>query len=137
MAIQLVVVTPQGEAFSGPVDEVVLPGAAGEFGVLESHERFLSALDHGCMEVRTAQGSRFSAISNGFAEVTGEKVVVMVDSVMPAGDIDLESARAAELDATSALAGVPDDEEHAARRADLLDALARARAQVATAEKKA
>ncbi len=58
MPIELVVVTPEGEAFSGLVEEVVLPGVEGEFGVLEAHERFLSALDHGCIEIRTREGSR-------------------------------------------------------------------------------
>jgi F-type H+-transporting ATPase subunit epsilon len=135
MSIQLVVVTPQGEAFSGPVDEVVLPGASGQFGVLEAHERFLSALDHGCMEIRTAQGSRFSAISNGFAEVTGEKVVVMVDSLTDAARIDLEAARAAEAAASQELASLDDSEENAARRADLEDARARATAQIETASR--
>jgi F-type H+-transporting ATPase subunit epsilon len=135
MSIELVVVTPQGEAFSGPVDEVVLPGAAGEFGVLESHERFLSAIDHGCMEVRTGEGSRFSAVSNGFAEVTGEKVVVMVDSLVASAAIDVEAARANQEAAQSELDGLSDDESNDARRADLQDALARATAQLETAAK--
>ncbi len=135
MSIELVVVTPEGEAFSGPVDEVVLPGAAGEFGVLENHERFLSALDHGCMEIRTPEGSGFSAVSNGFAEVTGEKVVVMVDSVVEAGDVDVRAATATQQEASDELADLPDDESNAARRADLQDALDRANAQLAAAEK--
>ena len=135
MSIELVVVTPQGEAFSGPVDEVVLPGAAGEFGVLESHERFLSALDHGCMEIRTGEGSRFSAVSNGFAEVSGEKVVVMVDSLVNAGDVDVEAARTNQQEAKSELEGLSDDEANDARRADLEDTLARATAQLEAAEK--
>ena len=39
MPIELVVVTPEGEAFSGLVEEVVLPGVEGEFGVLEAPTR--------------------------------------------------------------------------------------------------
>ena len=135
MPIELVVVTPQGQAFSGPVDEVVLPGAAGEFGVLEHHERFLSALDHGCMEIRTSAGSRFSAVSNGFAEVTGEKVVVMVDSLVAADKIDVAAATTAQQEASAALEALGDGEENDAQRADLEDALARATAQLATAAK--
>jgi F-type H+-transporting ATPase subunit epsilon len=135
MSIELVVVTPEGEAFSGPVNEVVLPGADGEFGVLESHERFLSALDHGCMEIRTSEGSRFSAVSNGFAEVTGEKVVVMVDSLVDAADVDVEATRQTQQQAREDLEGLSDAEENNARRADLEDTLARATAQLQTAEK--
>jgi F-type H+-transporting ATPase subunit epsilon len=136
MSIHLVVVTPQGEAFAGPVDEVVLPGASGEFGVLENHERFLSALDHGCMEIRTQGGSRFSAVSSGFAEVTGEKVVVMVDSLVDADQVDVEAARQIQQESAEALEGLDDDEANAAQRADLEDALARAAAQLEAADRK-
>ena len=44
MPVELVIVTPQGEAYRGPVDSVVLPGTEGEFEVLENHERFLTPL---------------------------------------------------------------------------------------------
>jgi F-type H+-transporting ATPase subunit epsilon len=131
--IDLVVVTPEGEAYSGPVEEVVLPGVEGEFGVLEAHERFLSALDHGCMEIRTQQGSEFSAVSDGFAEVGPERVVVMVDSVVAKDEIDVASARAAADSASSELESISDDDDP--RRADLKDALARANAQIAVSEK--
>ncbi len=136
MALELVVVTPQGEAFSGPVEEVVLPGVEGEFGVLESHERFLSALAHGCMEIRTGGGSRFSAVSDGFAEVTGERVVVMVDSLVEAENIDLEETRAEQQRAEGELESLAPGDENDARRAELRDALDRANAQLAVAEKR-
>jgi len=131
MPIQLVVVTPEGEDFSGPVEEVVLPGVEGEFGVLELHERFLSALDHGCMEIRTSQGSRLAAISDGFAGVGPERVIVMVDSVVERADIDVAAARSARDEAARELESIHDDDDP--RRPDLLDALARAEAQIAVA----
>jgi F-type H+-transporting ATPase subunit epsilon len=136
MAIQLVVVTPAGPAFSGPVDSIVLPGVDGEFGVLESHERFLSALTHGCMEIRSSGGVRFAAVSSGFAEVGPDHVVVMVDSSRDAEEIDVEAARAAQESASRELASLGSGEEHAIRRADLEDALARAGAQLAVAAKR-
>ncbi len=136
MALELVVVTPQGEAFSGPVEEVVLPGVEGEFGVLESHERFLSVLAHGCMEIRTGEGSRFSAVSDGFAEVTGERVVVMVDSLVEAENIDFEETRAEQQRAEAELESLAPGDENATRRAELRDALDRANAQLAVAEKR-
>ena len=133
MPIELVVVTPEGQAFSGPVQEVVLPGADGEFGVLESHERFLSALAHGCMEIRTAEGSQFSAVSDGFAEVTAEKVVVMVDSLVAAADVDVDAVQERQAEAEDALDRLAAGEENDARRAELEDTLARAAAQLEVA----
>ena len=80
MAIELVVVTPEGEALSESVEQVVLPGEAGEFGVLESHERFLTPLSLGPMQIIRSGGSEWAAITSGFAEVDGERCVVLVDS---------------------------------------------------------
>ncbi len=133
MPIELVVVTPEGEAFSGLVEEVVLPGVEGEFGVLEAHERFLSALDHGCMEIRTGGGSEFSAVSDGFAEVGPERVVVMVDGLVPKDEIDVAAARAAQESASAELEriGTGDDPN----KAELENALARANAQLEVAER--
>ena len=133
MSIELVVVTPEGEAFSGQAEEVVLPGVEGEFGVLEAHERFLSALDHGCMEIRTGDASQFSAVSDGFAEVGAERVVVMVDSLIPKGEIDVAAARVALEEATTELEriGAADDPS----KAEFENARARAQAQLDVAER--
>ena len=57
MSIDLTIVTPQGIVFQGPVESVVLPGAEGEFGVLENHERFLSPLRTGEVEIKTRRGA--------------------------------------------------------------------------------
>ena len=89
MALELVVVTPEGEALSEEVEQVVLPGEAGEFGVLESHERFLTPLQLGPMEIiRSGGASEWAAITSGFAEVDGSRVVVLVDSCEMAKDVD-------------------------------------------------
>jgi F-type H+-transporting ATPase subunit epsilon len=132
--IELSVVTPQGPFFSGPVESVVLPGVEGEFGVLEAHERFLSALAHGCMEIVTAEGSSLSAVSDGLAEVGPDHVVVMVDSVIPREEIDVEAARSAQESARRELDALRDEDDP--RRADLLDALARAEARLAVARRR-
>jgi F-type H+-transporting ATPase subunit epsilon len=94
MALELIVVTPNGEAFSDVVEQVVLPGAEGDFGVLDSHEKFLAPLKHGPMEIKLSDGkTEWAAISDGFAEVTGSQVVVLVDECFKAHEIDLEHAQ--------------------------------------------
>jgi F-type H+-transporting ATPase subunit epsilon len=130
VSIELIVVTPDGEAFSGPVDEVVLPGSEGEFGVLEQHERFLAALRYGVMETRTSQGSVWAAISDGFADVSAERVVVMVDSHDRADAVAIEAARRAHDQAESELAADGSDAASPARRAELERLLARAKAHI-------
>jgi F-type H+-transporting ATPase subunit epsilon len=130
VSIELVVVTPEGQAYSGPVDQVVLPGSEGEFGVLESHERFLAALTHGVMEVQTAEGSSFAAVSDGFADVSAGKVVVMVGSHHRADEIDVDAARDAHATAESELRELGASDEEAERRAELEDAITRAQVHI-------
>jgi F-type H+-transporting ATPase subunit epsilon len=80
MSLDLTIVTPQGEAFHGPIESVVLPGTEGDFGVLPQHERLLTALREGEVEIKTSAGTRTAKISEGFADVSGSEVVVMVTS---------------------------------------------------------
>ncbi len=80
MSLELTIVTPQGEAFRGPIESVVLPGTEGDFGVLPQHERLLTALREGEVEIKTSAGTRKATISKGFADVSGSEVVVMVTS---------------------------------------------------------
>jgi F-type H+-transporting ATPase subunit epsilon len=96
MPVQLTIVTPEGIRFDGPVDRVVVPGSEGDFGVLPGHERFLSPVRIGelQLEVPGANG-RWAAVSDGFAEVTADKVVLMVDTCEFAGDIDTARAERA------------------------------------------
>ena len=119
MALDLIVVTPHGEAFSEPVEQVVLPGAEGDFGVLESHEKFLAPLKAGAMEIKLADGnSEWAAISSGFAEVTGSQVVVLVDECFKAHEIDLAHAQHTKAEAEEELKNLLEEingEEHRAR----------------------
>ena len=119
MALELVVVTPEGEAFSEVVDQVVLPGEAGEFGVLESHERFLTPLCLGPMQIQRAGAADWAAISSGFAEVDGRRVVVLVDSCTLASEIDRASVESRRSEAADELASLPEAEETAGERARL------------------
>jgi F-type H+-transporting ATPase subunit epsilon len=96
MPVQLTIVTPEGVRFDGPVDRVVVPGSEGDFGVLPGHERFLSPVRIGelQLEVPGANG-RWAAVSDGFAEVTADKVLLMVETCEFAGDIDAARAERA------------------------------------------
>ena len=135
MAIELVVVTPEGEALSESVEQVVLPGEAGEFGVLESHERFLTPLQLGPMEIIRSGGSEWAAITSGFAEVDGQRCVVLVDSCALASGIDQDAVETARAEADSALSALPDDDENAGERARLAAVVARAELELEVASR--
>ena len=135
MALELIVVTPSGEAFSEEVDHVVLPGEAGDFGVLESHERFLTPLQLGPMQVIRSSGSEWAALSSGFAEVDGSRVVVLVDSCDFAADIDRDATETRRVDAGNELASLADEDENAGERARLAAVVAHAELELDVADR--
>jgi F-type H+-transporting ATPase subunit epsilon len=131
----LTIVTPDGLAYQGSVERVVLPGSEGDFGVLASHERFLSSLRVGEVEIRTAGDTLYAAIAGGFAEVDGDAVSVLVDSCELEHEIDAARADAALIAAQQALERVAGDEDPARYRA-FETALDHARARVAVSQRK-
>jgi len=134
MAIELLIVTPHGESYRGPVENVVLPGSEGEFGVLERHERFLSPLRVGEVEIRTPAGRSWAAIGSGFAEVTGQQVAVLVESCEIAPEIDVARAELARERAREGLEQLDADAE-AERFAQYEAALARAENRLAVSRR--
>jgi F-type H+-transporting ATPase subunit epsilon len=109
MALQLTVVTPEGQAFDAEVEQVVLPGTEGDFGVLAEHERFLTALRPGVVEIRLAGGAQWAAVSDGFADVSSESVTVLVSRCDLAEDLDATELAGEVSELESALAAA--DEE--------------------------
>lgn len=134
MALELVVVTPEGEAFSEAVQQVVLPGEAGRFGVLESHERFLTPLVRGPMQILKPGGAvEWAALSSGFAEVDGQKVVVLVDGCALKSEIDRSASENRRAEAARELALLADTPENAGERLRLAEIAARAELEVEVA----
>lgn len=97
MPLVLNIVTPEGTRYAGQVDGIVVPGAEGDFGVLPGHERFLAAIRIGELQIQDGRSALWAAVSDGFAEVNGDKVVLMVDSCEFASDIDAARAERARV----------------------------------------
>lgn len=95
MPLQLDIVTPEKKVFSDSVDNVYLPGADGELGVLPMHAGLVTALRAG--ELRYLHNGQVvtMAIGSGFAEITQEKVVVLTDMALGEDEIDEQSAEEA------------------------------------------
>jgi F-type H+-transporting ATPase subunit epsilon len=105
-SIELVIVTPERQYLRESVVEVVLPGAAGELGILPGHAPLMTELGIGELTYRGA-GSNPSgvlAIIQGFAEVLGDRVTVLAETAERAAEIDLARAEAAKARAEQRLA---------------------------------
>ena len=112
------------------MDEVVLPGVMGYFGVLPGHAPFLSTLGVGELTYRMGRDERHLAVAGGFAEVRNDKVIVLADVAEQPEEIDRERAERARERAERRLAGRSQDDIDYARAAAAL-ARALVRLQVA------
>ena len=88
MALHLEIVTPEKKIFSDRVDNVYLPGADGEMGILPSHAGLVTALQPG--ELRYLRDGQINtlAIGSGFAEVGHDKTIVLTDMALGEAEID-------------------------------------------------
>ncbi len=86
------VVTPERKVLSTTVDEVILPGEMGYFGVLPGHTPFLTSLSIGEAMYRAGDRKRFLALNQGFVEVLPEKVIVIAETAEMAEEIDINRA---------------------------------------------
>jgi len=86
--LHLEIVTPEKKIFSDTVENVYLPGADGEMGILPSHAGLVTALQPG--ELRYLyQGQIITlAIGSGFAEIGQDKTVVLTDMALGEAEID-------------------------------------------------
>ena len=116
-SIELIIVTPERQLLHENVNEVVLPGAAGELGVLPGHAPLITELGIGELTYRGAAANPKASIAiiQGFAEVLGHRVTVLAETAERAAEIDLARAEAAKARAEKRLtAGDPNiDWDHA------------------------
>jgi F-type H+-transporting ATPase subunit epsilon len=88
------VVTPEGPAFEGDAQIVVVPGAAGELGVLAHHAPLVSSLKPGCTRLTDAEGQRHAwATAHGFIAVRKNEALVLVGEAVSRDEVDLAAAR--------------------------------------------
>jgi F-type H+-transporting ATPase subunit epsilon len=109
-------VTPDGAAFEGEAEMLIVPGAAGEIGVLARHAPLVAMLKAGSTRVHVAQTEIHEfATGPGFFKVEQDRALVLVDDALQARDIDPERARRQLEDAQSELERVDRGESDADR----------------------
>ena len=92
----LSLVTPDGPAFEGEVEMIIVPGAAGEIGVLARHAPLIATLKAGSTRVylnRESGDVREFATGAGFFKVEQDRAIALVDDAVSAREIDHERAR--------------------------------------------
>jgi F-type H+-transporting ATPase subunit epsilon len=89
-------VTPEGPAYEGEAEMIVVPGQAGEIGVLARHAPLIATLKAGSTRVyldRQADDVREFATGPGFFQVLEDKAIALVDDAVLASEVDDDRAR--------------------------------------------
>jgi F-type H+-transporting ATPase subunit epsilon len=88
------VVTPEGAAFDGEAEMLIVPGAAGEIGVLARHAPLVALLKAGSTRVHTGDGQvQEFATGPGFFQVLEDRAIALVDAAVTADNIDAAAAQ--------------------------------------------
>jgi F-type H+-transporting ATPase subunit epsilon len=81
-------VSPEKLLFSGEVEQVDVPGAEGDFGVLAGHAPVVTTLRPGFLTVYANGGTQKIVVLGGFAEVSDAGLTVLADVAEDVKDVD-------------------------------------------------
>jgi F-type H+-transporting ATPase subunit epsilon len=110
------VVTPDGPVFQGEAEMLIVPGAAGEIGVLARHAPLVATLKAGSTRVHLGSNEVLEfATGPGFFKVETDKALALVDDAVNVKEIDDARARQQLDDAQAELAKIDAGESSADR----------------------
>ena len=102
-------VSPESVLFSGDVDQVALPGADGDMGILPLHAPVVTALRPGVVMI-TSQGRRQDVVVvGGFAEMSPSGLTILADRAVAREDFDMAVLASEIKDAEEDVADAKDD----------------------------
>ena len=109
-------VTPDGPAFDGEAEMIIVPGAVGEIGVLARHAPLVATLKAGSTRIHLDANEVLEfATGPGFFKVELDRALALVDDAVNVQEIDDERARAQLEAARTELAKVEAGESQADR----------------------
>ncbi len=125
-------VSPERQLFSGAVDQVMVPGSEGAFGVLAGHAPFVATLRPGILTIHADGQPKRLYVRGGFAEISAGGLTVLAERATAVEDLHVDQIdreiREAEEDLTDAK-----DDAHRIKASDRLDQLKSVKAALATA----
>lgn len=80
--MQLEIITPDKQLFSGEIELIQVPGSKGSFAVLKNHAPIISTLEKGKIKIITSdKNESFFEIKGGLIEVKNNKIIVLAETV--------------------------------------------------------
>ncbi len=119
------IVTPDGVAFDGMVESLLVRTDDGDVEILANHTDLLAAIDTGRARIIVGGEKKFASVSGGFLAVNGGEAKLCVITFEFADQIDLHRAEQAKARAEAALKVAKDDRDERVAKAKLARAASR------------
>jgi F-type H+-transporting ATPase subunit epsilon len=124
--LALDIVTPDRQVLSRRVSSVTASGVEGEFCILPQHIPFLTALQVGSLSYRLEGKVHFVFVKGGFADISGERVLILAEAAELPEEIDVNRAMRARERALARLQAAHQEEvDHARAKSALQRAISR------------
>ncbi len=126
-SMEVLVATAEREVYSGQATMLIVPGAAGDLGILPNHSPLLAALKAGELRIANGDDTDEVFVSGGFVEVQPDKVTILADTAERAADMDEAEIVAAQRRAEELISSNKGDVDLAMAEAELSMLAARLR----------
>lgn len=125
MTIHVDVVSAEESIFSGLAEFVVLPGEAGELGILPGHMPLMTRIKPGAVRIKRQDGTEeVIFVASGLLEVQPGLITVLADTAIRGGDLDEARALEARKAASEAMANRASAMDYGRAQAELAEATA-------------
>ena len=125
MTIHVDVVSAEEMIFSGLAQFVVLPGEAGELGIMPGHMPLMTRIKPGAVRVQTQEGKEdLIFVAGGLLEVQPNLVTVLADTAIRGADLDQAKALEAKKLAEEAMVNRGSEMDYARAQVELAEAIA-------------
>lgn len=126
MTVHVDVVSAEESIFSGLAEFVVLPGEAGELGILPGHMPLMTTIKPGAVRLKLPQQDQEELIfvAGGILEVQPGTVTVLADTAIRGKDLDEAKAHEAKKKAEEAMSNRSAALDYAHAQAELAEAIA-------------
>ena len=126
MTVHVDVVSAEESIFSGLAEFVVLPGEAGELGILPGHMPLMTRIKPGAVRLKLPQQEQEELIfvAGGILEVQPGVVTVLADTAIRGKDLDEAKALDAKRKAEEAMADRSAEMDYARAQVELAEAVA-------------
>ncbi len=125
MTIHVDVVSAEESIFSGLAEFVVLPGEAGELGILPGHMPLMTRIKPGAVRIKRQDGTEeVIFVASGLLEVQPGLITVLADTAIRGGDLDEARALEARKAASEAMVNRASAMDYGRAQAELAEATA-------------